>query len=168
PATFFVRGDRASRHPALVRRLLDEGHLLGHHSWSHGAPGETSAHRLLSEVRRTRAFLRADIGVDSTWFRPPHGKVTFAKLAALWAARQTIALWSLDPGDVFQPDAAALLDWFAANPPRGGDVVLLHDTSLATADALPALIARARANGLDFATLARFGGPVRGVQVPTP
>ena len=75
-ATFFVRGDRASASPAILRRIVDEGHLVGHHSWSHSAPHETSARRLLAEVRRTRDWLRAQFGTDFTWFRPPHGKVS--------------------------------------------------------------------------------------------
>ncbi len=67
-------GQRAAR--TILRRIVDEGHLLGHHSWSHSAPHETSARRLLAEVRRTRDWLRAQFGTDFTWFRPPHGKVS--------------------------------------------------------------------------------------------
>ncbi len=41
----------------------------------------------------------------------------------------TIALWNVDPGDVYRKHPRELVDWFTANPPRSGDVVLLHDTS---------------------------------------
>jgi peptidoglycan/xylan/chitin deacetylase (PgdA/CDA1 family) len=123
-------------------------------------PDETSAGQLLDEVRRTRAWLRGEIGVDSTWFRPPNGKITVTKLLGLWAAGQTIALWNVDPGDVFRTHPQEMLDWFAINPLRGGDVVLLHDTSMVTVEALPALIARARAAGVEFTTLDQFGGPL--------
>jgi peptidoglycan-N-acetylglucosamine deacetylase len=158
PATFFVRGDRASLRPEVLRRMVADGHLLGHHSWSHGAPGQTSASELLDEVRRTREWLRQQLGADSTWFRPPHGKLSLAKAIGLWRSGVTVALWSVDPGDVFRKNASEMLDWFRANPPRSGDVVLLHDTSTVTLEALPALIGLIRDSGLELRTLDAFGG----------
>jgi glycosyltransferase involved in cell wall biosynthesis/peptidoglycan/xylan/chitin deacetylase (PgdA/CDA1 family) len=155
-ATFFVRGDRASMRPALIRRIVDEGHLLGHHSWSHTAPHTTSAQQLLSEVERTRRWLVEHVGRDSTWFRPPHGKLSIAKAARLWAAGQTVALWNVDPGDVFCDDADTMMEWFRAHPPQSGDVVLLHDTSRVTAAAMPSLIATIREAGLELTTLDRL------------
>ena len=152
-ATFFVRGDRASTSPAILRRIVDDGHLLGHHSWSHAPPNETSAVRLMGEVRRTRDWLRDQFGAEFTWFRPPHGKVSAAKVLGLWAAGMTIALWNVDPGDVYRNHPRELIDWFAANPPRAGDVVLLHDTSTVTLEALPQLIEMIRTAGLDLTTL---------------
>lgn len=161
-ATFFVRGDRASLCPEVLRRMIADGHLLGHHSWSHTEPGQTSALRLLAEVRRTREWLRVQLGADSPWFRPPYGKVSIAKVLGLWATGLTIALWNVDPGDVFRSHPNELLDWFTANPPRSGDVVLLHDTSMVTLEALPALIAMIRGAGLELTTLDQFGGPPSG------
>ena len=158
PATFFVRGDRASLRPDLLRRMGEEGHLLGHHSWSHGVPSQTSALTLLAEVRRTREWLRLQLGADSTWFRPPHGKLSIPKALGLWKSGLTVALWNVDPGDVFRSDPKEMLDWFRVNPPRAGDVVLLHDTSRVTLEALPGLIALIRTAGLEVVTLDQFGG----------
>ena len=158
-ATFFVRGDRASQRPDILRRIVGDGHLVGHHSWSHTTPNQTSASGLVAEAHRTRAWLGAQFGADFTWFRPPHGKVSTAKALRLWASGLTIALWNVDPGDVFRNHPRELIDWFAANPPRPGDVVLLHDTSTVTLEALPELIGLIRAAGLELTTLDRFGGP---------
>ena len=158
-ATFFVRGDRASERPDILRRIVGDGHLVGHHSWSHSAPNQTSASRLLDEVRRTRDWLGSQFGEDFPWFRPPHGKVSAGKALRLWASGLTIALWNVDPGDVYRNHPRELIDWFAANPPRSGDVVLLHDTSTVTLEALPELIGLIRAAGLELTTLDRFGGP---------
>lgn len=152
-ASFFVLGERAAAHPDLVRRIRAEGHGLGHHSWSHGRPEQTSARALALEARRCRAWLREHTGEDSRWFRPPHGKLSVAKLAGLWASGMAVVLWSLDPGDVSQPDAAAILAWLERHPARSGDILLLHDTCASTVTALPALIAGIRAQGLRFATL---------------
>src|SRR5262245_55083639 len=56
-ATFFVVGERAERHPDLVRRAVREGHAIGHHSFTHGDPARTSAAELAAEVDRTSALL---------------------------------------------------------------------------------------------------------------
>lgn len=160
-ATFFVRGDRASLHPEILRRIVTDGHLLGHHSWSHTEPSKTSASYLLAEVERTRRFIHRETGVDSPWFRPPYGKLSVSKALGLWKAGLTVALWNVDPGDVFRKDPKEMLDWFTANPPRRGDIVLLHDTSTVTLEALPTLITMIRAAGLELTTLDRFDGPAR-------
>lgn len=157
-ATFFVRGDRASLRPEVLRRMVGDGHLLGHHSWSHTEPSQTSAAQLMAEVRRTREWLRQELGADSAWFRPPHGKLSVAKALSLWAAGLTVALWNVDPGDVFRSQPREVLDWFSANPPQAGDVVLLHDTSTVTLEALPGLIELIRGAGLELTTLDHFGG----------
>jgi peptidoglycan/xylan/chitin deacetylase (PgdA/CDA1 family) len=78
--------------------------------------------------------------------------------------RQTIVLWSLDPGDVFQRDTRAFLDWLEGNPPVSGDIVLLHDRSTGV-EALPQLIALVRSRNLEFATVSDWLKP-RAARVP--
>ncbi len=58
-ATFFAVGKRAERHPELVRRIVDEGHALGSHSWSHREPGELSARELGRDYRAGRRAVEA-------------------------------------------------------------------------------------------------------------
>ena len=153
-ATFFLQGAQAEAHPDLVRRILAEGHEIGHHSWSHGRPEATSAAQLADEATRTLSLLKT-LGVTVRVFRPPHGKLTFWKLVRLWALGQTIVLWSTDPGDVFQPSGEALVDWLRQQPPRSGDVVLLHDHAAVLPDALPELISLVRSKNLTFGVVSQ-------------
>jgi peptidoglycan/xylan/chitin deacetylase (PgdA/CDA1 family) len=158
-ATFFVVGERAARHPDLVRRVVAEGHALGHHSWSHGDPEVTSAQALADEARRTEALLASLTGQRPRLFRPPHGKLTAAKAARLWARRQTIVLWNRDPKDFA---GAPLGAWVRAAGLSGGDVVLLHDVHPYAANALDELVDDVRGRGLRFTTPREWigeGGP---------
>ena len=138
-ATFFVIGERAQRHPAIVRRIVAEGHALGHHSFFHREPAHTSTAALIEEVRKSRALLREITGSESTLFRPPHGKVTAGKLVALLREGQSVVLWNVDPKDFQARDAAQVLASLTATPLRGGDIVLLHDTSPYAAAIMPEL-----------------------------
>ena len=157
-ATFFVVGKRAVLHPALVQRIVDEGHLLANHSFYHGPPGTTGALELASEVQRTRALLSELVGRAPNHFRPPQGKLTAAKLIALWSLRQSIVLWNVDPKDFACRGAYGVSRFFDARPLRGGDLVLLHDTCSGTLAALPEVVGVARSQGLAFVTVDAWTG----------
>jgi peptidoglycan-N-acetylglucosamine deacetylase len=154
--TFFLQGSHACAYPDLVRRIRAEGHEIGHHSWSHGTPSKTSAAELAEQTVRTQQWIRRTVGVDSSLFRPPHGKLTAAKLLRSWTLGQTVVLWSTDPGDLIQPSGAALLEWIERCPLQAGDIVLFHDRAPALVEALPTLITRIRARGLGFATIPQW------------
>jgi peptidoglycan/xylan/chitin deacetylase (PgdA/CDA1 family) len=151
-ATFFVIGAKAEAYPGLVTRMADDGHEVGHHSFSHGPPSATSAFTLVSEARRTAALIARLVGAAPRLFRPPHGKLTPAKTLGLWAARQTIVLWNKDPKDFACGSTEEVRGWFEREPLAGGDIVLLHDVHARIAPALEVVVDRARRLGLSFAT----------------
>src|SRR5262245_35801576 len=63
-ATFFVVGERAAAHPDLVKRIVNEGHEIGNHTWTHAAPHLIRAPEFLDEVVRTAWLLRDICSVD--------------------------------------------------------------------------------------------------------
>ncbi len=153
PATFFVIGERAEKHPKILERIVAEGHALGTHSYHHCAPELVSAARLVEETRRCNLLLMAITGRPSTLARPPYGKITGAKILAMWGERQTIVLWNKDPRDYEHEDAAELPRFFDAHPLSQGDIVLLHDVYPWAARSLPPLVREARDRGLRFTTV---------------
>lgn len=156
PATFFVVGSRAMAHPHLVKRMVREGHTVANHTWFHYEPARLSPLALAAEVRETRSLLGDLTGRSINLFRPPKGELTWAKIRTLWSLGQTIALWNVDPKDFAMPGLAAATAWEATYPPRGGDVVLFHDTHPWATGVLPQLAAKARRRGLEFTTLERW------------
>jgi len=151
-ATFFVVGERAAAHPALVARIADAGHELGHHSYTHGVPHLTSARTAVEEARRTAALLQGITGRAPRLYRPPHGKLTPGKLLGLWGLGQAVVLWNRDPKDFARGDAEPVRAWFREAQLEAGDILLLHDVHPHGAPALDALAERAAALGLSFAT----------------
>jgi len=161
PATFFVVGARVAAYPAVVRRIVDEGHSVGHHSFYHGDPARTSARDLLDEVRRTDDVLTAVVGRCPTFFRPPHGKLTIGKTWRLWRAGQSIVLWNVDPKDWSCADARELHSRMKGRSLQGGDVLLLHDSHPHGAALVPELVAEAQCSGLRFATIPEWLGQAK-------
>lgn len=157
-ATFFVIGAHAEDHPELLRRMRAEGHAIGHHSWFHGEPAQTSAATLVRETRRLDRLLKTAVGAPSHLFRPPKGKLDPAKLAAIWGAGKAVVLWNVDPKDYACRGPEEVRRHFDARPLRGGDVVLMHDTYRHAADVLPDLVEEARRRGLRFVNCQYWAG----------
>ena len=155
-ATFFVVGQRAEKYPEIVRRIEAEGHVVGHHSNSHPDPVHTSTLGMHREVLAASRVLREILGHPVRLYRPPHGKLRLADLPLIWSLQQTIVLWNVDPKDFAQPSAVHLADWFASRPLRGGDLILLHDSSPHALVALPTIAAGVRRSGLHFGSLEQW------------
>lgn len=155
-ATFFVIGWKAEAYPSLLRRIADEGHEIGQHSYAHGSPEATSAGTLVAEARRTSALLVRLVGKRPSLYRPPYGKLTPAKLLGLWSLGQTIVLWNRDPKDFASTSSDAIRQWFEAARLRGGDILLLHDVHAQIAPALDAVVDRAASLRLEFGTPAEW------------
>jgi len=151
-ATFFVVGSKAEAHPSLVARMAEEGHAVGHHSWSHGLPDETSATALVAEARRTTVLLERITGRATRLCRPPNGKLTLGKLLGLWTTGQAVVLWNRDPRDYALGAVDPLRRRLESQPLTGGDIVLMHDVHAHVAPALDALVERANRAGLGFCT----------------
>lgn len=157
-ATFFLIGRLAERYPDLVRRIAQEGHTIGNHSFEHSDPEQTSMRRLLKEVWRTDKLLFKLVGPRPRLFRPPNGNLTLGKLCGLWSSGQTVVLWNRDPKDYACRSAADLRSWVRENPTRGGDLFLFHDCWPHVASVLDELVDRATDAGLRFVTVSRWAG----------
>lgn len=149
-ATFFVIGSQAEKHPDLVRRIVQDGHALGNHTYSHPQRSEITARAAADEVSRCSELLAHIVGRSPALFRPPRGQVTARDLLRLWRERLTTVLWNVDPKDYKTSSADELREWFRARGLTAGDIVLLHDTHPHAIQALPDVVASARARGLQF------------------
>jgi peptidoglycan/xylan/chitin deacetylase (PgdA/CDA1 family) len=152
-ASFFVVGQRAESHPALVERIVAEGHLLGNHSWSHTRFGESSLREQVAEIARTDALLSAFDHRAHHRVRPPQGFLSLSLLLHFVRVRRGIAYWSYDSLDYRRQSTAELVSRLRSQPPRAGDIVLMHDDNALALDALGTLLPQWRADGHEFHAL---------------
>lgn len=126
-ATFFVIGERAERHPALLAEILRRGHAIGHHTHTHpaGSLWCASPQRLRRELDRASAVLvRGGAGLQ--WFRAPAG-IKHVLLGPELAQRGLDCVgWSIRSGDTFArtPEAVATAVMRRVHP---GAIVLVHE-----------------------------------------
>ena len=135
-ASFFVIGNRVPAHPEIVRRAYKEGHDIGNHSWSHPLFTKLSPDQISQEFNATQQAI-TQAGVPTPLlFRPPYGIRTPAALAAIPAP---FILWNVDPHDWSQKDVTALTQHILTHARRGA-VIVMHDTSASTVEALQRIV----------------------------
>jgi peptidoglycan-N-acetylglucosamine deacetylase len=152
-ATFFVIGAHAERHPTILRRMLDEGHAVGCHTYRHDSIAWAGPTAFLRDLERTSGAI-SPCGGHSRLFRPPRGHMAPWNIVALRAAGVPVVLWSFDSRDYACGSTAELRRSLDAWVPGGGDILLFHDDSRATAEALDGFILRIREAGLTFSRCA--------------
>ncbi len=135
-ATFFLVGTRAAAHPDIVRRIHQEGHEIGNHSWDHANLTRLSAGEIRDQVSRTQAAIIAAGVPAPRWFRPPYGAVNAQVRAHVPLA---LALWNVDPEDWGKKNHHLIKDHINAHAGRGR-IVDLHDMHGPTVEALPIII----------------------------
>ncbi|MCH0539739.1 polysaccharide deacetylase family protein [Streptomyces sp. MUM 203J] len=125
-AMFFVCGEMAALHPDLLRRMTDEGHVIGNHSWSHPLIPKLRPSRIRWELGATSDIVEQTVGSAPLWYRAPYGawnRHSFEIGAGL--GMEPLA-WTVDTLDWKEPGAHTIvrrvLD--GAGP---GVVVLSHD-----------------------------------------
>jgi len=152
-ATFFLIGARAERHPALVERLVREGHALGNHSWHHRHFDTLPVAEQRAEIDRTDALLCGHDGLPRHDFRPPRGRLTGGMMLDCIRRGQRIAYWSYDSLDYSERAPDALIASARRHPPRPGEIVLLHDDGERSLRLLETMLPEWAAAGFGFAPL---------------
>lgn len=120
-ACFFCLGKNVAAHPELFTRIIEEGHSVGNHSYSHPNGWKTHLLPYLKNV------LEADRIFKAQFFRPPYGKITMAQSAAL-RKRFRIVMWHVLSGDFDQSISKEdCLNNVLSNASKGS-IVVFHDS----------------------------------------
>jgi peptidoglycan/xylan/chitin deacetylase (PgdA/CDA1 family) len=104
-ATFFMVGRYAQAQPALVRRIIAEGHQIGNHSWSHINLAFASASSINNQLSRTSETLEQISGAPVRYFRPPFGARRPEVLRAARRLGLVPVLWDAMTSDWVNPSA---------------------------------------------------------------
>ncbi|MEO8292419.1 MAG: polysaccharide deacetylase family protein [Actinomycetota bacterium] len=133
-ATFFVLGEQAAAHPALLSAERDAGMEIANHTWSHPHLPTLTTAQVLEEAARTGELLGADSVPE---FRAPYGEITAPQLSALQTdGGYTVVHWSVAidhyvGGMGLSPQEAAVSLAASLQP---GDIILAHDAAVLPKD----------------------------------
>ncbi|MEP6712415.1 MAG: polysaccharide deacetylase family protein [Ferruginibacter sp.] len=148
-ATFFCVGKNVVAYPELYKRIIEEGHTVGNHTFHHLNGWKTKDDIYLDNIAMAKMY------IDSNLFRPPYGKITSFQQLQLGADKfkmKTI-MWSVLSGDFdVSLSAEQCLQNVLLNT-RQGDIVVFHDSEKASKSilyALPKVLSYFTAQGYIF------------------
>lgn len=157
-AAFFLTGDYVKKNPTLVRRMIDEGHIVGNHSWGHKSFPTISREKMAQEIWQLEDYIKMNFNYESKYFRFPSGEHSDCSLELVSSMGYKSIFWSV-----------AYADWDTAKQPtkesavntvtsryHNGAVILLHAVSQANADGLGEMIEIAQNQGYAFKTLDEY------------
>ncbi|MEW6698720.1 MAG: delta-lactam-biosynthetic de-N-acetylase [Bacillota bacterium] len=153
-AAFFITGDYLRRHPDLVKRMVNEGHIVGNHTDNHPSLPQVSDAMVQKEIQTLSEDFAKLTGGKMTYLRPPMGEYSERTLKISHEMGYRNVFWSV-----------ALVDWRpdAGSPEQNkntvmerlhdGAVILLHAVNKANADMLADLIQECKEKGYQFKSL---------------
>jgi len=156
PATFFVTGHYVKTQPELLKRMVEEGHLIGNHSWSHPDMTTLTDDQIFSELNRVKQAVAEITGQqEMKYLRPPRGIFDERVLAVSSRLGYTNVYWSIAYADwdTKQVRGAQYAYDKVMAQLHPGAVILLHSVSRDNAEALGRIIDDARKLGYEFRSL---------------
>ena len=124
--TFLLCGYRMKDYPDLTRRILEEGHEIGYHGFTHKNMKQMSRRDIAKELEDSQALLPE--GCQPVFLRPPGGCCSDAVRQVAEVRNLAILGWSVDPRDWATHDVSSI-ERFVLKNVKDGDIVLLHDMS---------------------------------------
>ncbi|MBQ8176829.1 MAG: polysaccharide deacetylase family protein [Oscillospiraceae bacterium] len=153
-AVFFLTGDYAERNEKLVRRMLDEGHIIGNHGMKHASLPTLTDEQVKTEIMSLHDFVKEKYNYEMTLFRPPCGEYSEQSMAVCNELGYKTLLWSFAYPDWDvnnQPDPTAAYDK-VTKAAHGGEIMLLHSVSSTNAEILGKVIDSLKEQGYTLTT----------------
>ena len=153
-AIFFVTYDFASQNPELVKRMIDEGHIVGNHSYRHYTMDEVSDDVAKEEVSYLHKYVKDKFGYTMSYFRFPKGEFSERSLQIVKDLGYKSVFWSFayadwDPDNQTEENQAFTHICESTHP---GAIFLLHAISKTNADILGKVIDDVKKQGYTFST----------------
>ncbi|MFC7809496.1 bifunctional polysaccharide deacetylase/glycosyltransferase family 2 protein [Streptomyces olivaceus] len=162
PGTFFLVGSMISRHPDIVRDLVEQGNEVGVHTFTHVDLSYQSEARVTREIEQTQLALAGAAGITTTLFRAPYSSETNAIDDYSWPVYRnlgedgyTSVFIDTDSDDWKRPGVSKIVEWATPEDDEGASV-LFHDAGgerSQTIAALPKYIEKMKAKGYTFTTV---------------
>jgi len=164
-ATFFMLGMHAERYPDVARRVAEEGHEIGNHTYDHHGVFYYKPEELDREVREAEKIIKSITGIKTKYFRPPKAWLTKKEKKQLKEMGYETVLWSLNSKDWVTFDDRYIVNYILGHI-RPGDILLFHDSGgvfkpeggrrKETVKAVSRLIGKLKERGYRFVTISQL------------
>lgn len=147
-ATFFLVGKNIEGNEDVIKRMYEEGHLIGNHTYTHVQLDTLNVNMAKSEIIQTNEKITEVIGECPKYIRPPFGAYSDKLLSEI---NMMPMLWSVDPEDWATKDIRGIVNKVTKNI-KCGDIILLHDIYDTSVEAALEIIDILQSQGYVFVT----------------
>jgi polysaccharide deacetylase family sporulation protein PdaB len=126
PATFFVVGQNVEKYPELVKRIADEGHQIGNHTYHHIDLLKANRKVIAEEIDNTSKAILSAAGISPHLMRPPHGFRDPVVMEMMAERNLKVVEWSVMSRDWTNPGVDAIVER-TVKKVKNGSIILLHD-----------------------------------------
>ncbi|MED4400374.1 polysaccharide deacetylase family protein [Metabacillus fastidiosus] len=151
--TFFVLGSRVDFYPDITKRIVEEGHEIGNHTWDHRDLTKLRPETIKQEIEDTNTMVEKATGIKPALFRPPYGATNKAVTDLLNIPE---IMWSVDTLDWKYRDPENILDIVKQNT-KDGSIILMHDIHSTSVQGLKLVLEYLDKEGYEFVTVTDLG-----------
>lgn len=162
PATFFLVGKHLEKQQGIAREMVDAGHEIGNHTFSHSLLYLSTKNRIRDEITRTDSLLRSIDGAEPRFFRPPAGFFTKQVLDIADQLGYKTVVGDVYPRDPHLPGKEKIVDRVLQRT-VAGSIIILHDGGNTqrvdrsqTLEAISEIIPSLKDKGFGFFTLSNL------------
>lgn len=154
-AAFFCTLLQVKENPDLIKRMIDEGHIVGNHSVTHPSFAEITTEQIKQEILVMQNYLKENFNYSEPYFRFPKGEYNENALKVIGELGYTSVFWSLAYADwdLNNQKGADFAYETVVSRLHPGAVILLHSVSPDNANALAKIIDTAQEEGYEFCSL---------------
>jgi probable sporulation protein (polysaccharide deacetylase family) len=163
-ATFFLEGRWVKENPDLAKMIVDAGHEIGNHSYSHPNLKTMTTSLIRDQLANTNNVIKATTGQKPTLFAPPSGSYRQEVVNIAAELNMRTILWSVDTIDWQKPTTAVLIER-VMNKIHPGAIILMHPTK-STANSLDSLIVKIKEKQLKIGNVTNLMSEKRVDQIP--
>ena len=148
-ASFFVTGEHAALHPDVIKRMKEDGHLIGNHTYSHMQLTKKNRDTYKEELIKTNIILKEIIGEDVEYVRPPYGSwdKSFEKELNMFPV-----LWTVDPLDWCSNNVSCIKKRVVEKAGEN-EIILMHDYYSSSVTAALQVVDELLEEGYTFVTV---------------
>jgi len=158
-ATFFCIGDNIRKHPEVFKKIVEQGHAVGNHTFNHLSGWKTDSSLYVENIRKCDDVIKANSRTTInqqplTLFRPPYGRITKKQIQSL--AEYKIIMWDVLSVDYNKSLSKERCLHNTIRATRPGSIIVFHDSYKAEKNltfALPAFIDHFAGLGFTFRAL---------------
>ena len=161
-AAFFVLGVQANKYPDIIKRMYEEGHIIGNHTYAHKNLAKLKPAQIKKEIESTNNLIEKITGERPIFLRPPYGAINKSVVAAIKEEKMNMVLWTVDTRDWKSKNEKAILkevdkQLHISDGKHIGGAILMHDIYPTTVTALNLVLDKLSVNDYKIYAIDNLG-----------